>query len=189
MQHMKFVCVLWNIEGLRRNYRSLRFFIEQLSPSLIFLSEPMLFQCDVASIVEFLPYTHYHLNSEDLYDESLPMERLRSKGGTMALWPANLDPFISILPITTSSILPVRVRMPGCIESYHICIYFPSAGKDDAFVDVLAILSIMIKDLREQHGENCPIFIRGDANASSKNPTRAPIFNSFSCSTACIVFI
>ena len=139
----------------------------------------MLFQCDVASIINFLPYSHYYLNSEDLYDDSLPLERLRAKGGTMALWPESLNPFITILPTSTPSILPVRVRMPGCIDSYHIGIYFPTAGKDDAFMDVLAVLSILIEDLHEQKGEECPIFIRGDANASSRNPTRAPIFQQF----------
>ena len=63
--------------------------------------------------------------------------------------------------------------MPGCIESYQFCIYFPTAGKDDAFVDVLAVLSIHIKDLHEERDDCCPIFIGGDANVSSKNPTGA----------------
>ena len=179
MQQSKFVCLSWNIEGLKRNYQSLRFFIENLSPSLIFLSEPMMFQCDVASIVKFLPYPHFFLNSEDLYDESLPLERGKPKGGTMVLWPPSLDPFITVMPTTTSSILLVKVRMPGCVASYHFCIYFPTAGKDDAFIDVLSMLSSSIEDLKEQYLGDCPIFIRGDANASSKNPTRAPIFKQF----------
>ena len=157
---------------------SLKYFIENLSPSLIFLSEPMIFQCDVASIVKFLPYPHFHLNSEDLYDESLPLERGKPKGGTMILWPPSLDPFITVMPTTISSILPVKVRMPGCVVSFHFCIYFPTAGKDDAFVEILSVLASYIEDLQEQHGD-CPIFIRGDANASSKNPTRAPIFKQF----------
>ena len=136
----------------------------------------MIFQCDVASIVNFLPYPHFYLNSEDLYDESLPLERGKAKGGTMVLWHPSLDPFITVMPSTTSSILLIRVRMPGCVESYHFCIYFPTAGKDDAFADVISLLSSSIEDLKEEFGEDCPIFIRGDANASSKNPTRAPIF-------------
>ena len=179
MHHNEFVCISWNIEGLRRNFQSLRLFIEEIMPSLVFLSEPMTFQCDVASLVNFLPYSHFFLNSEDLYDESLPLEKCKSKGGTMVLWPARLDPFITVLPTSSSCILPVKVKMPGCIESYHFCIYFPTAGKDDAFLDALAMLSIQIEDLQEQHGDDCPIFIRGDANASSKNPTRAPIFQQF----------
>ena len=179
MQHSKFVCLSWNVEGLKRNYQSLKYFIENLSPSLVFLSEPMIFQCDVASIVKFLPYPHFYLNSEDLYDESLPLERGKSKGGTMVLWHPSLDPFITVMPSTTSSIILVRVKMPGCVESYHFCIYFPTAGKDDAFADAISVLSSSIEDLKEEFGEDCPIFIRGDANASSKNPTRAPIFQQF----------
>ena len=115
---------------------SLKYFIDSLSPSLIFLSEPMVFQCDIDSIAKFLPY-HFHLNSEDLYDESLALERGKSKGGTMVLWPPSLDPFITVMPSTTSSILLVKAVMPGCVASYHFCIYFPTAGKDDAFVEVL----------------------------------------------------
>ena len=35
MQQSKFVCLSWNIEGLRQNYMSLKYFIENLSPSVL----------------------------------------------------------------------------------------------------------------------------------------------------------
>ena len=125
------------------------------------------------------PSVSFHLNSEDIYDESLALEKLRAKGGTMLLWDSSLDPFLTILPTDSSSILPCRLCMPGCRTSYHFCIYFPTAGQDDKFVELLADLSNFLCDIYEKGDGELPIFIRGDANASSRNASRSTIFNHF----------
>ena len=154
--------------------------MENIQPALVFLSEPSIFNCDLPSISKFFPPNiSFHLNSEDMFDEALPLERSRAKGGTMALWPSSLDPYITILPTTTPAILPCRVRMPGLVESVHFCIYFPTAGQEEIFVETLAALSVFLEDIYENGDGQTPVFIRGDANASSKNVSRSRIFNHF----------
>ena len=69
--------------------------------------------------------------------------------------------------------------MPGCIESYHFAIYLPTAGLEAEFVSALAVVDIMVSDIYEQHDGECPIFLRGDANCSSKNPLRSSLLKSF----------
>ena len=125
----------WNIEGIRNSSFGLQHFIDLHSPSLIFISEPQSYQCDISSTLQNIsPSYSYHLNSEDLFDEYLPLVKSKAKGGTLLLWSSELDPYITILPTPTSAILPCRVSLPGLIISYHICIYLPTAGKDDQFV-------------------------------------------------------
>ena len=69
--------------------------------------------------------------------------------------------------------------MPGLRESVHFCIYFPTAGQEEIFAETLATLTIFIEDIFENGDGETPIFIRGDANASSRNLTRSEIFNHF----------
>ena len=165
---------------MKRNYNNLQHFIISISPSLVFLSEPQIFQCDVKPIIEQISQSLcFHLNSEDIYDKSLPLEKSKAKGGTLLLWPKSLDPFITILPTTTPAILPCMVRMPGCITSYHICLYLPTAGKDEYFIATLAALSNLLVDIYEKHDGKFPVFLRGDANVSGKNKSRTDIFNHF----------
>ena len=180
VQISKFVALSWNIEGLKRNIFSLQHYISQFKPSLIFLSEPLIFSCDVSTVLKStLPTYKFHLNSEDLFDSALPLERARAKGGTLVLWPSDLDPFITILPAPSASILPCKVCLPGLLTSYHICIYLPTAGLNDDFVSTLAALDVVLQDIYTKHDGQCPVFIRGDANSSSKNAFRAPLLEHF----------
>jgi hypothetical protein len=39
--------ISWNIEGLARNVYNLDHFLSEFRPSLVFLSEPQVFQCDI----------------------------------------------------------------------------------------------------------------------------------------------
>ena len=170
----------WNIEGIRNSSFGLQHFIDLHSPSLICISEPQSYQCDISSTLQNIsPSYSYHLNSEDLFDEYLPLVKSKAKGGTLLLWSSELDPYITILPTPTSAILPCRVSLPGLIISYHICIYLPTAGKDDQFVSELAALEVMITDIYEKHDGLCPVFIRGDGNASSKNVFRSTLLQHF----------
>ena len=68
------------------------------SPSLLFLSEPQVYQCDLTSILSQIePDYCYSLNSEDVYEPDLPMVKSKAKGGTMILWRKWLDPFVRII--------------------------------------------------------------------------------------------
>ena len=69
------------------------------------------------------------------------------------------------------------VKMPGFITSYHIGIYLPTAGKEEDFISSLAALNIIIEDILEKTDGECPIFIRGDGNSSSKNTSRSVLLN------------
>ena len=62
-------------------------------------------------------------------------------------------------------------------ELRHICIYLPTAGKEDKFVCTLATLKNLLEDIYEKHDGQCPLFICGDGNASSKNKARAALLN------------
>ena len=101
--------------------------MEKFAPSLVFLSEPQTFQCDIRNVtLDMFPLYNFYLNSEDIFDQSLALEKSRAKGGTMLLWPSSLDPYVTILPTTSPAILPAMVKMRGCITSYHIGIYLPT---------------------------------------------------------------
>jgi len=43
----KITVLSWNIEGLSRNINNLDHFVNQFHPSMIFLSDPQVFACDV----------------------------------------------------------------------------------------------------------------------------------------------
>ena len=170
----------WNVEGLKNHSHSLCHFIDQISPSLVFISEPQIFQCDIPLIMmHSVPHYHYNLNSENLYETSLPLDKCKAKGGTLLLWPPSLDPHITILPTNTPALLPCMLKLPGLVTSYHIGIYFPTAGRDDQFISTLASLNILLEDIFEKHDAECPVFIRGDANASSKNVARSQMLTHF----------
>ena len=61
-----------------------------------------------------------HLNSEDLHQPDLALETSRAKGGTMAMWRSNLNPFITVIPTDTSSILALILQPPSHSPSIHI---------------------------------------------------------------------
>ena len=64
----------WNIENIRRNVFVLRDFLNTEDVSLVFLSETQVYQCDLPSIAQYLDYDYcYSLNSDDLYDQDLPL--------------------------------------------------------------------------------------------------------------------
>ena len=106
-----FPVITWNIEGWTRNCLNLLSFVEQFSPVFVFLTEPQIFQCDVASsFTMFQPSFSFHLNSEDLFCRELPLVSRRAAGGTMAIWKAELDPFVRILP-TTSAAVPTAIHL------------------------------------------------------------------------------
>ena len=175
-----FKCISFNIEGLNRNIHNIKYFIDLILPSFIFLTEPQVFDCDVASIFEPMKGTHrFHLNSEDSFDNSLALESSKAKGGTMLIWSLSIDPYVTIMPTCTPAILPCMLKLPGLVTSYHFCIYFPTAGQNDQFVSTLAILSGMISDIYEKSDGESPVFIRGDANASSRNAPNTALIKHF----------
>ena len=172
----------WNIEGFSRSSFEIKQLIDSVSPELIFLSEPCLFQCDANLATNLLSHQYsFFLNSEDFYEPDLPLHTNRAHGGTMTLWKKSLDPFITVFQTQSSRILPIILDVPGLQTSAHINIYLPTAGRENEFVDELATLQNTIEDISEKYPAAI-IYIRGDANAcvsGRTNNKRDGIFKHF----------
>ena len=94
------------------------------------------------------------------------------------LWKRELDPFVTTHTCDTSSYLPIIVEIPGFRTSIHIAVYLPTAGQDSQYMEDLAKLGNTIEDFYLKY-QNPVIFIRGDANSSSKNNFRKTLFVNF----------
>ena len=93
---------------------NLNHFLTAYSPDIIFLSEPQIYSCDVGSLMDFFRDRYsFLLNSEDKYDDALPLRRSHAHGGTMMMWRNDLHPFIEPVTVTTSAFLPIIFHPPG----------------------------------------------------------------------------
>ena len=171
-----FVCLTWNIEGLKRNKSNLKHFSANL-PDFIFLSEPQIFQCDLAFAMEYFCGEYScSLNSRDLHEPDLAMTSSKAHGGTMALWRKDFDPFVTICKVETTAFLPLVFSPPNRQASIHVTVYMPTSGKDDAFMEDLAMLHIFLQEAKEKY-LSCPIFLRGDFNVNRNNLNRSSLLN------------
>ena len=158
----------WNIEGWKRNCFNLKNFTDNFSPDIIFLSEPQCYQCDIQPL-----YEHFHssfsfsLNSDDVLCPDLPLDTRKAVGGTMIMWRSKLDPYIKVLPTSSSSSLPILLAIPGLCTTAHIAVYLPTSGKESEFITALAALDDILTMVKEEYA--CPIYIRGDCNVNPKN--------------------
>jgi hypothetical protein len=126
----------------------------------------------------FAPQYAFFLNSEDRYDPELPLLKNQSHGGTMIMWKNELDAFITVYPVTTTSYLPVIYSPPGAPVSVHIALYLPTSGQETEFIEQITLLRITIEELQEKY-PGCLIYLRGDSNANINNRNRYNIFMSF----------
>ena len=175
----KYKCLTWNIEGFSRSKYKLLNFVNIYQPDLIFLSEPMLYQCDLEH--EMALFSHQYmavLSSDDLFDNELPMLRQRAKGGTMVLWKIELQQNIKPLPLMSPSFLPVLFTPQNLKPSIHISIYLPTSGKEDDFVAAITDLKNFIEEIRLMYPD-AHLFIRGDANVNENHRTRSSVLKSF----------
>ena len=125
-------------------------------PSLVFLSEPQVFQSDIRNTAQyFQPDYCYFLNSEDSNDPDLPLIKSKAKGGTMILWRKCLDPFIKVVNVNSSAFLPIVISIPGSRTSVHVALYLPTHGQDTEFVSELANLRNCLDDLITEYGNPC----------------------------------
>ena len=170
VQH--YSCLTWNIEGFSSSKYTLKHMLQLYQLDLIFLSEPLMYQCDLTRETSIFNGEYCSsLSSDDLTDYELPLARSRPKGGTMIMWRYNLDSYIKTLNPPSSNILPVLFSPPGSMPSLHISIYLPTAGKDSEFIEQISCLHNFLSMTRTQF-PGSPIFIRGDSNANPKNKLR-----------------
>ena len=96
----------------------------------------------------------------------------------MVLWRRWLDPHVRVIPVTSSSFLPVLLTLPECRPSVHVALYLPTHGQDTEFVSEIANLKNCLDRLNTTH--NYPVlYLRGDANVNCNNLTRVKILRNF----------
>ena len=140
--------------------------------SLVFLSEPMMYQSDIGQAMQYLQHDYcYYLNSEDNFDPELPLTKSRAKGGTMVLWRKWLDPYVKVVNVASSAFLPIVVAIPGSHTAVHVALYLPTHGQDTEFVSELANLRNCLDILNTEYSNPC-IYINGDGNVIMKNTNR-----------------
>ena len=129
-------CLTWTIEGVTRNLLDLKQRVDHEDPDLIFLQEPMCFQCDLTKINDILGDKYCSiLNSDDKFDPELPLQKLEPMVGALPctrntlnhfslklkLLPAVFSPsFLKSLamsqPFTSISTCPVQAKMPNILK-------------------------------------------------------------------------
>ena len=134
-------CLTWNIEGVTRNLLDLKEYVDREDPDLIFLQEPMCFQCDLTKVNDILGDKYCCiLNSDDKFDPELPLQTNRAHGGCLTLYKKHLEPFLTEIESSSSRILPILLKIPGYPPTSHINIYMPTAGKDAEYLEELSKL-------------------------------------------------
>ena len=138
-----------------------------------------MFQFDLHQVTPLFHGEYCHeLNSDDLHDTELGLIRNRAHGGTMVLWRRSLDKFISVLPCTTSSFLPILFSYPGCPATLHVALYLPTSGRESQFVEEISKLRAFLEEYQEIYPDH-HIYIRGDSNVNSNHSNRMKIFRDF----------
>ena len=117
------------------------------------------------------------LNSEETSNPELALDSSKAYGGTLLMWRSELDPFVTPLPTTSPSFLPILLKIPGFAPSIHISLYLPTSGRDPEFVSALSLLDLFLEEVSSTH--QCPIYIRGDANCNPRNVVRSNLFKHF----------
>ena len=166
------------MEGFRRNHLNLKHFSDLSKPDLILLSEAQTFQCDLGLLTgPFMGEYSFLLNSEELNNPELALERPKAYGGTMIMWKTELDPFVTPLPTSSPAFLPILLDIPEFTPSIHIALYLPTSGKDSDFVAALSHLDVFLDEIAVSY--NCPVYIRGDANCNPRNLPRSSLLEHF----------
>ena len=167
----------WNIENIKPNQYFLSDLLLSQQPDIVHIAEPQTYQSDIDLCLINVKHEYcYWLNSDDIYDPDLPLEKSKAVGGTLTMWRAWLDPYLHVHPVQTSAFLPLVLQLPGAVTSVHIAIYLPTSGKEYNFISELANLKNCLEELDDLY-DSPVFFIRGDGNA---NPNNKPRFDAFS---------
>ena len=137
--HKQIKCLTWNCEGFRRVISDLFSICHVNQPDFIFISVPWLFQSDLSlATVFFQPNYCSSLNSDNKFDNELALTTSHAHGGTLTLLKIYLDPFITVIPVTTNRFLIIVLNIPDYPITVHINVYLPTSGLDEEFVHELS---------------------------------------------------
>ena len=169
---MKYLVMTWNVEGFARNVFNFKELLYLHKPDLVFLSETQIYQCDIDHSMRYLEGLYsFSLNSDNLYEPDLPLQRSKAYGGTMVMWKKELHPYVTVHPPISSAILPIIFQPPSCRPTIHISVYLPTNGRESQFLTEISNLSTQIHELKNKYPDHA-IYIRGDFNVSKKNVKR-----------------
>ena len=159
--------------------------IDQTTPHLDFLSEPNVFSFDVKPLMAYFKGKYnFFLNSEDKHDQEISFTKTKTYGGTMVLWKTDMEPYVSIYPVSSSAFLPLIYSPPGSPTTIHIALYLPTSGQESHFIEQITELKMVIDDLQLQYPKSI-LFLRGDSNVNPNNKNRSRIFANF-CQELCL---
>ena len=99
-------------------------------------------------------------------------------GGTLVLWAIHLDPFVTVFTPKTSSHTALTIQIPGYYPTIYVCVYLPTSGREQDFLEELTNLELTLRELSEAH-PSCSIFVRGDSNVNRNNSSRVILFKHF----------
>ena len=107
------------------------------------------------------------------------METLRAKGDTIILWDKDIDCYVTILPATSFSVLPLLLDSPGLSPSIHIGIYLPTRGLHRARMGHISVSSIYDCGGCSIITSRGPNIYQGDTNVNPNHPTRPQLLQEF----------
>ena len=166
------------MEGLKRNVFNLKYLTDQTNADLVFLSEPNIFSHDVDTLLNCFNKYKFYTNTEDKYDLEAAFTKTKTYGGTMVLWKNEIDPYVSIYPVSSPSFTPLIYSPTGSPTTVHIALYLPTSGQEIQFLEQLAELKMTIDEITLNHPGSI-LYLRGDSNVNPNNKKRAKIFASF----------
>ena len=94
----------------------------------------------------------------------------------MVIWRKELDPFITIHPVKSTSFLPMIYNPPDLPLSIQLAIYLPTSGRESDFLEAIAELDVCIAELAEKYLA-AVVFLHGDFNVSKSNSIRSGVLN------------
>ena len=66
----------------------------------------------------------------------------------MVLWKVCHDPYISVHPVSSPSILPIIFNPPQSLLSIHVAVYLPTHGQDRR-IEELSSLEVCLQELND----------------------------------------
>ena len=160
--------VTLNIEGFFRNFYYLCQVINIFTPKILFLQEIWVPYCEESALSSKIKDYTAQISTPDQF---IPTEDMLNSvshtwHGAAIMWHSSLNSNVSNLKNVHDRFTGVKISLPDR-TLLAISAYLPTSGKDDEYLDCVAILSNFIMD-------NCCdiVLIGGDFNCSDKASPR-----------------
>ena len=143
------------------------------------MAEPQTYACDIDLVLRVLSNDYcWTLSSADQFDPELPLLKPKAFGGTMILWKEELDPFITVVPTSSTAFSAILFHPTASVTTAHFSVYLPTSGREREFFEEISKLSLTIDSIMNTHPDAI-IYLRGDFNVSSSNTKRSDTLSHF----------